>query len=178
MRLFIAIPVPRSQKKELKASMNRIVRYDTIRVTAPEGYHLTLAFLGERTEGQLPEILSAVDAAAAEFSPFSLHLCRACRLSRGSVLAIRAEEGAVQASALMGRMNELLDLSPGRRIFTPHITLARMRRGSGRIPDQVLQLVDQRIGMELWCDRITVFRSYLHRTHAVYEQLYEKRLSV
>ncbi len=74
MRLFVAAQLPQEIVEalcETSASLRASVRG---RYVAPELFHVTLAFLGERPESELPELTQAVAEACATQKAFSITL--------------------------------------------------------------------------------------------------------
>ena len=127
MRLFIAVPLPDHMKRALMTVRKDLERQGVSgNWTRNENLHLTLAFLGEVSEQELPVICSAMEA--ADFAPFRLALNGSGRF--GDLLWIgcgdcpQLEE---LANSLRGKLEESgirFDPKP----FRPHITLLRRGR--------------------------------------------------
>jgi RNA 2',3'-cyclic 3'-phosphodiesterase len=75
MRMFVAIPVPDSVKQHARMFRNELgaSRAD-IKWVEYENYHLTLKFLGEVNEADLPEISKNLRRAADSCPPFNLSI--------------------------------------------------------------------------------------------------------
>ena len=127
MRLFIAVPLPDHMRRALMSVRKDLERQGVSgNWTRSENLHLTLAFLGEVSERELPAVCSAM---AADFAPFRLALNGSGRF--GDLLWIgcgdcpQLEE---LAGSLRGKLEEggiRFDPKP----FRPHITLLRRGRG-------------------------------------------------
>jgi len=66
VRCFIALPLPGHAREALARALSPLRgRWPRLSWTAPESWHLTLAFLGEVGEGALGCALRAIEAAAA-----------------------------------------------------------------------------------------------------------------
>jgi len=135
-RLFVGIPVPGECRDALAGAVRTLVEAagDGLRPTRPENFHLTLQFLGETPDDRVAAVASAL--AAVPFSPFTLRPGRIgclpdCRRPR--VIHAGAAQGAESCIALAGRVRDALDPLgyPRGKRFTPHLTLARIKRPDG-----------------------------------------------
>ncbi len=72
LRLFVALDPSPEARAELAALVAPARERFDARWTAPDKWHLTLAFLGETPEEALPGVKAAVDAAAAACPPLRL----------------------------------------------------------------------------------------------------------
>ncbi len=131
MRLFVAIVPPADVIQDAVGRVARLpsaVRAE-LRRTAPERFHLTLAFLGDVDEhlvGPLAECLAGVAAAAG---PMALRLAGAGHFD-GRVLWLGLTGEVPPLQTLAGDVADavtqqglLLDQKP----FRPHVTVARPR---------------------------------------------------
>lgn len=147
-RLFIAIETPPGVAAEL---LRTLPSTRGIRTVPAEQIHLTLHFLGERDDEMAARIEDVLASVRAE--PMTLTVAGAGRFrgSQGSVLWA----GLCATPALpmppeppdlpdplhvlyeeIGRALESLGITPERRRFHPHLTLARCRPG---VPEAVLR---------------------------------------
>ncbi|MFE0605114.1 RNA 2',3'-cyclic phosphodiesterase [Streptomyces sp. NPDC058892] len=129
MRLFAAVLPPDAAVAELAAAVHAL-RDDRLTWTAPAGWHVTLAFMGEVRDDVLPELHARLERAAHRTAPFALRLhgCghfgdralwtgAAGELDAVRLLADRADAAARRAGIPMEQ----------HRRYTPHLTLARTR---------------------------------------------------
>lgn len=131
MRLFLALAVPEA----VRAALDRAVaplrgRHPELGWTRPEGWHLTVAFLGEVTEppGEVAEVVRPVVAA---HPPVDLRLGAAGRFGDRVlwVAVIDQPSGAVAAlGAALQRALADAGLPVDPKPVRPHLTLARRRR--------------------------------------------------
>ncbi|MER7849103.1 RNA 2',3'-cyclic phosphodiesterase [Kitasatospora sp. NPDC096077] len=143
MRLFVAVLPPVEALQGLSdavAPVRGLPGADRLRWTAVEGWHLTLAFLGEVPAERLPELEAALAAVAAVHPVHRLRIAGSGRFGdrvlwagvEGQTRAIRRLAEAV-AEATAGFTGESIGGSAGKGdafAFHPHLTLARA--GSSR----------------------------------------------
>ncbi len=190
MRLFVAAEIPPEVQEKL-ASVRGASRDPAWRWVAAGNVHLTLKFLGETDEGRVPRIKEELAAVCRPLTPFELGLTglgtlpplrppaegdrRTPRpprvlyagLDRGTVELRRLALVIEDAAAKLGFQKE-------RRLFTPHATLARVRKEQR--PRDAMELLG-RFGGEsfgVWrCRGITLFLSELGPGGARYTALGE-----
>lgn len=137
MRCFLAIELPESVRERLQTLQNRlqgVIR--GVRWARPDQIHLTLKFLGEVPDAQLPAVCRVAEAAAIECPMFDLEVVgTGCFPPRGPVRVVWA--GVTEPPP------PLLDLQrrcergftpigypPEGRDFHPHLTLGRVNTSS------------------------------------------------
>jgi len=133
MRLFVAVPIPDGLRSSLAAAVAPL-RADGpagVRWTRPEGWHVTLAFLGAVPDERWHEVVAVVDVVAADGVPIGLASSAAGRFGR-DVLWLGLDDEPAGALARMGEQVqeglEAAGLPVQRRPVHPHVTLARSRR--------------------------------------------------
>ncbi len=137
-RLFVAVAVPAEVRARLdEALVGLRQRWPTLRWTKPEGWHLTLAFVGDAQEHQARTVSGAVAEAAAHTGSFEVGLTGTLGTFGQRVLwaGVAPSEGL---AALAGRTRAALaarDVDCDERPFSAHLTLARVR-GRGRLPGE------------------------------------------
>ncbi|MFC5663633.1 RNA 2',3'-cyclic phosphodiesterase [Kitasatospora misakiensis] len=137
MRLFVAVLPPVEALQGLVdavAPVRGLPGADRLRWTAVEGWHLTLAFLGEVPEERVPELAAGL-AAVAEVNP--VHVLRLAGAGRfGDRVLWAGVEGRVWAlRRLAEAVNEATAAVAGETdafSFHPHLTLARAGSSRGR----------------------------------------------
>lgn len=139
MRLFIALKLPADVLDELAAVQQRLRRTEAhpVKWVTPQSIHLTLQFLGEVPEEQLPALLQALEEVrtmAAQRPAPQLRLAEAGafpNLRRPQTLwvGIAGElEGLTRLHQSVIRATEPLGFQPETRPFRAHLTLGRVRR--------------------------------------------------
>ena len=139
MRTFVAIELSESCRRKLVGAIES-VRADAsgVRWVNAESAHLTLKFIGELSESDLPAAVSALAAAAAASKPFRFRVAGVSGFPpRGKPRVIHApvlEPTGALASLADGVEQGLLraiGLPREGRPFTAHITLGRVRNPRG-----------------------------------------------
>jgi len=132
LRLFVAVEVPETVRHLVARAVAPLrSELPELRFVAPESWHLTVVFLGGTEPARMPAVREAVAAATAAATPLSLRLTgTAAATSHGVVWAELDDAPALAALAadLGGRLRRL-GYPIEQRPFTPHLTLARTRRG-------------------------------------------------
>ncbi|MCB5167624.1 RNA 2',3'-cyclic phosphodiesterase [Streptomyces bambusae] len=130
MRLFAAVLPPPAAVAELRDAVRELPADDRLRWTAEEGWHFTLAFMGEVEDRLLGELRTRLGRAAHRTGPFPLRLHgsghfgdralwvgAAGGLDGLRLLAERADAAARRSGIPMEQ----------HRRYTPHLTVARSR---------------------------------------------------
>jgi 2'-5' RNA ligase len=139
IRTFIAIDVGKPIRDRIIALQETLARSGAqVKWVEPENLHLTLLFLGEVDERDVPPVCQAVSDAAAKQSAFTMTVESAgCfpNPRRPRVLWVGISAGSQEVCALHDALEQpLLDLGCYRREdrkYTPHITLGRIRTDPG-----------------------------------------------
>jgi RNA 2',3'-cyclic 3'-phosphodiesterase len=130
VRLFVALWPPPDAVSELLAAVDE-VRTDAprLRWTAPEKWHLTLAFLGEVPDDRRPELEERLARAANRHPPLTLRFAGGGRFGT-RVLFTRVDgdrEPLVRLAASVGAAARRSRIPVDDRPYRPHLTLARGR---------------------------------------------------
>ncbi len=126
MRLFLAVPVPDDRVGEL-VRLQHGLRIG--RRTAPESFHVTLAFLGEVDEvraGTLAESLMAERLEAAEITLRGTGHFGGDK-PRLVYAGVEATPALDRLATRLGRTARQSGIEVEARRFVPHVTLARLR---------------------------------------------------
>jgi RNA 2',3'-cyclic 3'-phosphodiesterase len=132
LRLFVALEVPDPPRRDLKR------RVDSVRDRLPrarwvdlENVHLTLLFLGETAEGDVPALAAGLREAFARCPPLELRLVAGGtfppgRPARVAWVGVEAPEELMTLQADITRAAvEALGFEPEERPYRAHVTLAR-----------------------------------------------------
>ena len=147
-----------------------------VRWVRPEGFHLTLKFLGDVAESQPPLILGALQEALDGQPPLRVTargLGAFPTVKRPQVLWVGLEgPGLIEMRDRIEQAVMPLDFPPEDRDFVPHLTVGRVK--SLRRWDAVLALVRESSSEcfgESRVDEVILYRSDLLRAGAVYSPL-------
>ncbi len=136
IRLFVGIPLPRDilQRLQLLAAGLEGARW-----ISPENMHLTLRFIGEIDEYQVDDINDALSG--IHDCAFELAISGVETFGRGHMVHTiwAAVGGGAALTHLQGKIESALvrsGLEPERRKYTPHVTLARIKKSpQGKIAE-------------------------------------------
>ena len=147
---------------------------DELRLVRPESLHVTLVFLGYRAEEieRIAEVAFGEPAGPFELAPDAV-VPVPHRRPRLYTLGLEDAGGALHGwqDRLSGRLEEARLYEPEKRPFWPHVTLARVKRGA-RVPGGLAPPeLPAELRQPFQASRVTLFRSTLKPSGAVYEPL-------
>lgn len=185
-RIFIGLKPPLESARELaRLAASQQQNSDHYRSLAPEALHLTLAFLGDTPAAALPDLLAFLYRHITPPGPLELSLDQWITLPPGPrprVVALEVCRSPKQLLLLHQEVtNSLREFAkryplpqflPTHGNFLPHLTLARIP-GPGPRKGSKLFLADLEHPIKVTFTNISIFRSYLERTGARYESVYE-----
>jgi 2'-5' RNA ligase len=175
MRIFIAIDLPDSIRREIAALQRDLKPFSTsVRWVAPESIHLTLKFIGETSEDRIPEIDAAL--LGLTWKPFTVSVhgigfFPGNRSPRVFWAGMEASSMQELAHEIDERLEEL-GFEKEKRAFRPHITLARAR--DTRIDSSLVNAAEkyEKHGFGSFnVDRFYLLQSTLKPSGAVYNKL-------
>lgn len=146
MRLFVAVPVPADVRRAVVTALGDLPDDDRLAWTRPEGWHATLAFLGDVEDVGIDAVARAVEAgvAADGGGPVTVALGGPRTLARGRALVVDLHDAPDGALARLGEAIQHAIAAAGipvqPRVVRPHLTLARSR-GRRPVPDALLGAV-------------------------------------
>jgi 2'-5' RNA ligase len=144
MRLFTAVTLGSAVEAKAAAGFERLRALSPkARWVSPHGFHLTLVFLGEVSEAQLPALTEALRGVSQHHLPFTLTIEGGGSFgppSHPHVLwaGVRGNTAALEAlQAEVAAVLEPLGFPRDKRLYTAHLTLARSKdpRGDAAFPE-------------------------------------------
>ena len=138
MRLFVAIELSPEVRRAVQKVQRALGAFDrAVRWTGAEQMHLTLKFLGEVGEGDVPRVTAALERATAGSERLRLTTAPAgCFPPRGRVriVWVGLEGGAALLACQSAVEAALADegFAKEERPYAPHLTIGRVREGQGR----------------------------------------------
>jgi len=134
MRLFVAIELDENVRAALSRSQHALKPLcPDVRWVAPPLLHLTIQFLGDVPDQQVPAVTEAVTRAAAEAESFTMQVARSgCFPPRGPVriVWVGAGDSSGRLEHCVQRIGEELfevGYPPEDRPFSAHITVGRVK---------------------------------------------------
>jgi RNA 2',3'-cyclic 3'-phosphodiesterase len=141
LRTFFALEIGDEARRAAAALVERL-RADpgcgAVRWGRPEGYHVTLRFLGPTPEGRVPALAEAVRRETAALAPFTLALGPLGafpdeRRPRVVFVAVEPAEPVAALAAAVERGVVAAGFAPEARSFNGHLTLGRVRERRRRV---------------------------------------------
>ena len=184
MRTFIAINLDESIKKELNAFIHELRNFPAnIRWAHSKGMHLTLKFLGEIKEVQIPAIKKLLENTAAFYESFTLDVKGTGWFPPGNRFPRVIWAGCLENENILSLQRtiegdlEKLHFKREKRKFHPHLTLGRVRSNKNihKVLNELIRQKDKNFG-SMKVTRITFFQSILKPTGAEYQVLSEHNL--
>ncbi len=176
MRAFIAVDVTSDLIAKVADLTHELELQEGFRLVAPENMHLTLKFLGEIDEKQVPQLVELLEG--IDLAPFQVTL-------KG--VGVFPSERFVRVAWVGGESPEIMELQKEveekaaglgfkreREVYIPHLTLARADRKVD-VGGWLAAHKDTVFG-SCTIDKITLYKSSLTPSGPVYEVLHEKRL--
>ena len=152
-RLFIAIdpePAILDTIFKLISTLKRDYPTEGMRYTAPQNLHLTLQFLGETDEYQIPKIISKIDKICQNFSEFDLEFANlgafpSRRNPRIIWLGVNNPQPVTAlAKAIISDTGLVQD--PEKAQFSPHLTLGRVTEDARGISSEMFSKLFAKLG--------------------------------
>jgi 2'-5' RNA ligase len=185
VRLFVAINLPEDDKRRLGDALGMLATHDIpVRWAEPESLHITLKFLGEVAEPDVPAVSAALQQAVTGHQAFDVvleGLGAFPSLSRPNILWV----GASNPRAL-GQLQESIESQLERvgferegRPYRAHITVGRVKKGAA-IRDRALmdRMVSQfRYNTQFRVTSADLMRSHLSSRGARYEVVAKMELN-
>lgn len=175
LRLFVALDLPAEVRHAL-AAWAACVAPEGVRLLSVESLHLTLVFLGFRSQQEADAVASLLPRVSAPVAELCATGALWLPIRRPAVLAV-ALAGTSKLEALQASVAAALAGAIGyraeRRRFRPHVTVGRLLRGT-RTRDT--ELPDGPV-MTFTPEALTLYRSYTEPGGSRYEALASERLT-
>jgi RNA 2',3'-cyclic 3'-phosphodiesterase len=177
IRTFIALPIEDAIRQRAKTLIDRCAQaMSGIRWVEPSTMHVTLKFLGDVDNRQVPAVCRVAQRLAEPLPPFHLQFRGVGgfpQLQRANVLWIGVIQGQEVLEPLVAAMETeyaKLGFKPEPRSYRAHLTIGRLP--SGRKPsDALLQAMERFAGADfgtMCASQINVMASYLEKQGPTY----------
>jgi 2'-5' RNA ligase len=183
LRVFVAIDLEPELKKALQDLVMRLKKTGAdVRWVNFSGMHLTLKFVGEIAEGDLPAVQTVLRDLTRECAGFPLALRGTgtfpeSRSPRVLWVGVKEEPGLMALAEEIEKRLAAEGFPPENRPFHPHLTLGRVKSASG-IQATLRELEKYReapLG-EMAARKVTLFESVLKPEGAEYRVVSEFEL--
>jgi 2'-5' RNA ligase len=184
MRCFVAIELDQALRGPLVRMLReKLPRTRDVRWCTEDQLHLTLKFLGDVRDEQIPAVCESIAAAAGEIEPFAL-----CLAGLGCFPSARnprvfwcgvedAARGCARWLTVADALFEDLGFPPEQREFHPHVTLGRGKTAAGAgVIRRVLEEVAAPPAREMKVNEVVLFESRLSPQGARYLPQFRARL--
>ena len=188
IRAFIAIELPAEVKSGLLQLQTelKLARHTFVKWVAPEGIHITLKFLGNLPSRKVAGVTKVMEEASQGFTSFQLDIgglgaFPSLRQPRVLWLGVGGEINKLKT--LQQRIDAALvplGFAQETRLFSPHLTLARLRERT--LPQERQDFGDLvvktplEVNYEVSVNTLSLMRSQLLPGGAVYSRLAEINL--
>ena len=185
IRAFISIELPQEIKGKIFLIQEQLRVIETpISWVRLDSIHLTLKFLGNILEEQIPDIKKCIDISVNGISPFKVNVKGGGvfpNLNYPRVIWLGLEDRTDSLFKLQKGIDSCLEkigFEPEERGFTPHLTLGRVKslKGKTHLIRTIHIYKDIEVG-EIYVDKIKLMRSQLNPAGAIYTVLEEVRLT-
>ncbi len=177
IRTFIAIRTAQRVNNNVSKVIGRLAATcDKYRWVEPENLHVTLNFVGDVVDVEVPELCKLIKNAVEPIEPFDLSIHGVSGFASAEeprTLWIGVDKGGDSLQSLYKALAEVLHhwgVNKDRNEYVPHMTLGRVARG-GRWNDELLALVHKlrnHDGGFCHVNEVVVFSSFLDRGGPTY----------
>lgn len=175
-RIFIAINLPKELKETLKEYQKNF-RELPAKWVRPENLHITLLFLGNVKTEILPKVFETTKSVSENFSKFKVELEKIDFVPPNTFpprmiwVFIKKSETLLKLQKLLSKklLFHQIPFQKEEREFTPHVTLARIKKFEFRNiePEEILEIKTE-ISFSFEVNSIEVMESHLKRTGPEY----------
>lgn len=182
MRCFIAIDIDQRIRDQLRRLQSRLCEEldpgkGQVKWVNPENAHITLKFLGDVSDAQLPEICRAIETVAAQQGPMELEFESLGSFGRRypTVLWVGITRGQDRLRALQAQLEKALaqaGIAEDARKFTGHLTVCRIRssRAGKMLADKAEDFKDFKPG-RLRVEQVKLYQSQLTPKGPLYQAM-------
>lgn len=180
LRSFIAIDIEEKDIIEKIIKIERILRETgaALKLVEPENLHITIKFLGEISEKEIPLIRNILEKHAKLFNPFEIILegiGAFPSISHPRVIWVGISENKDKLTSLANKISTDLEKAGFRReerAFHPHITIARVKRQNSRLKKEIMQYRNSIFGRMI-VSNIRLKKSTLTPQGPIYTTIFE-----
>jgi RNA 2',3'-cyclic 3'-phosphodiesterase len=153
MRLFVALDIDHSIRDKIARFIDGVSGFASdARWVRPESLHVTLKFIGEKSDENVAEIKQALETIVAEpveLKFYGYGFFPGARAPRVFWVGIEAGTNLNSLAATVDEKLAQLNISKEEHAFNPHLTLARggsPRKQKGDRPNRSFQRLQEKLG--------------------------------
>jgi RNA 2',3'-cyclic 3'-phosphodiesterase len=132
-RLFVALDLPAGARAEL-VEWRQALEHPDVRLVSPEALHVTLVFLGQLAEAEIPRIAKLIAPPPVDSPLLTALGIKPLPPRRPRLFALDLSDEGGRATLIQSTVSNALAAAglyePEQRAFWPHVTLARVRKGA------------------------------------------------
>jgi 2'-5' RNA ligase len=172
MRLFVSIELPKEVRNSLRHAAEQLAGAVKAKWTAADQFHLTLKFLGEVPDPQIPKIIEHLRGVRFEESLSLQTSGLVCFPPHGPIRIIAAEMKDVdgRCSRLQAEIDSACHAAgfpPEARRWTPHVTVGRVKDRAGAAA-RTMVMAYKFPQLDLEIDEFSLMESRLDRIGPTY----------
>jgi len=181
IRSFIAIPLSNPIRRHAVRLVSQLGQAgDGVKWVPTDNLHLTLKFLGDVANTEVPQICNLMRTVCDSYEPFDLSFAKVGgfpELERARVVYVGIEDPSGKLRSLVADLEaSLADLGfkPEPRDYVPHLTLGRTRGGSRRIAADVISRIEQQREVvlgEMVVENMQLIASFLDKKGPSYQSM-------
>ena len=185
IRTFIAIKASQRVSNNVSSVIRRLAATnDQYRWVDPENLHVTLNFVGDVVDIEVPELCKLIKEAVEIHAPFDMSLQGVNGFATAKeprVVWIGVDEGAEELKALNKTLEGILHhwgVNKDRNAYLPHMTLGRLGRG-GRWNEDLISLMHKlrnHDGGFCHVSEVIVYSTYMDRSGPTYTPMARVKL--
>lgn len=179
MRLFISVPIDENIQHELEFLQNQVKKTNLVYATYPNSnnLHITLNFLGNRTESYLQDIIENLEKISFEVFFVTLEKIELVKSKYHWLIwvSVKSDKLIELAQKICSYLSKFS--SQPQYNFSPHITIARVKKilkNSGLLTATIKSL---KIRPLVWkIDKFELVESILNSTGPIYKIIHSFKL--
>lgn len=179
-RTFLAIEIsPGNKLLSVYNHFKGILQNEKIRWVNPDHFHITMFFLGETREDQIPLIISEIEQSINGANIFNLNI-KGCGVFPAVVnpavlwLGIEKSNELVKLKISIDETLKSFGFKAEKRKFTPHLTIARIKeiKDRSKLIENIGKFESESVG-QVRIDKLVYFESMLTPNGPAYNKLSE-----
>ena len=186
-RLFIALPLNSAVNDKIKELHNYLKRHNELSVVSPENYHVTMKFLGECNEKMTTKITDNFNECIIDakknipYSLFGMGVFPDLKSPNVIWAGIKTDEPAInKLNQNIENFAANLGFKKNKNKFTPHLTVARVRKGNKLNENMRQYLVENKelFFFESIFNKLVLFSSTLTKDGPIYTEIKSIELNI